>query len=252
VASLSLIVRPWAYEQSYSEKEKAKGSFDVTRLKTGRFYSIGGKDRVIFINKIDHKLNKAEGVFIQQNSQNKDDAFEVIYAKNAFQRFNQFTDSQEILFSDGWIHKFSRTGKGEWEVTKFDQLAFSLLPKEIPPMAYKRKAASSFSLARSHNPSDIAELQWRFSTSLSTILLALLGVPLSRTTPRKGKYGNIVVSMLIYAFYYGLSTMIKILVTQGTIPTLPGIWWVQILLVGMLYTLLFHPFHRFRRYLRRG
>ena len=40
---------------------------------------------------------------------------------------------------------------------------------------------------QSDNPEDIAELQWRLSTPLSTLLLALLGVLLSRTTPRQGK-----------------------------------------------------------------
>jgi lipopolysaccharide export system permease protein len=147
---------------------------------------------------------------------------------------------------DGYIYQFFHTGKGEWKITKFDQLNFSLWAKEIPPMDYKRKAASTLHLARSQAPSDTAELQWRFSTSLSTILLALLGIPLSRTTPRKGKYSKVAVAMLVFAFYYSLSTMVKILVTQGKIPTLPGVWWVQVLLAGLLFLLLLHPSQQFR------
>lgn len=244
VASLSLFMRPWAYEQGFWLKAKAKAEFDVTRLKAGRFYKLGEKNQVIFINKINHKQKRAESVFLQQNK-NNDDVIEVIYAKKARQSLARFTNRQDILFLDGFIYKFSHTGIGDWTITKFDQLTFSLLPKKITSIEYKIKAASSAHLAYSQSPPDIAELQWRFSTPLSTILLALLGIVLSRTTPRKGKHAKVAVAMLIYAFYYGLSTMAKILVVQGIIPTLPGIWWVQVLLAGLLFILLLHPSQQF-------
>jgi len=241
VASLSLFVRPWAYERGSWLKEKAKAEFDVTQLKEGRFQKIGKGSRFIYINKIDHKQKSAEGVFIQQDKKNEDNVIEVICAKEARHFQNRTANGQDILFLDGYIYEFSPTGKGDWKITKFDQFTFSLWPKEITSIEYKVKAASTIDLSRSQSPADIAELQGRFSTSLSTILLALLGVPLSRTTPRKGKYSKIAVAMLIYAFYYGLSAMAKIFVEQESIPTMPGIWWVQVLLAGLLFILLIHP-----------
>jgi lipopolysaccharide export system permease protein len=246
VASLSLFVRPWAYEHSAWLKEKAKAEFDVTQLKEGRFHKIRQGNRYIFINKIDHKQKSAEGIFIQQDKQKEDDVIEVICAKKARQSISRNGNGQDILFSDGYIYEFSRTGKGDWKVTKFDQLTFTLWPKEITSIDYKIKAASTIHLFRSQAPSDIAELQWRFSTSLSTILLALLGIPLSRTTQRKGKYSKVVVAMLIYAAYYGLSTIAKIFVVQESLPTMPGIWWVQILLAGLLLILLIDQSQQFR------
>jgi lipopolysaccharide export system permease protein len=241
VASLSLFVRPWAYERGSWLKEKAKAEFDVTRLKEGRFHKIGKGSRFIYINKIDHKQNSAGGVFIQQDKKNEENVIEVICAKEARHFKNRTANGQDILFLDGYIYKFSRTGQGDWKITKFDQFTFPLWPKEITSIEYKIKAATTFHLFRSQAPSDIAELQGRFSTSLSTILLALLGVPLSRTTPRKGKYSKVAAAMLIYAFYYGLSAMAKIFVEQESIPTMPGIWWVQVLLAGLLFILLIHP-----------
>jgi lipopolysaccharide export system permease protein len=246
VAMLSLFVRPWAYTRSSWLKEKAKAEFDVTQLKAGRFHKIGKENRYIFINKIDPKQNSAEGVFMQQDKNKEVDIIEVICAKKASHFINRIANGQDILFLDGYIYEFSHTGKGEVKVTKFDQLTFTLLPKEITSMEYKIKAASTLHLYRSQAPSDIAELQWRFSTSFSTILLALLGIPLSRTTPRKGKYSKVAVALLIYAFYYGLSTMAKILVIQKSMPTIPGIWWVQVLLAGLLLILLIHESQQFR------
>jgi lipopolysaccharide export system permease protein len=245
VASLSLFVRPWAYTQGSWLKEKAKAEFDVTQLKAGRFHKIGKGGRFIYINKIDHNQKIAEGVFIQQDKKNEDDVIEVICAKEARHFQNPIENGQDILFLDGYIYEFSRTGTEDLKVTKFDQLTFSLWPKEITSIEYKVKAASTIHLSRSQAPSDIAELQWRFSTSLSTILLALLGIPLSRTTPRKGKYSKVATAMLIYAFYYSLSTLAKIFVEQESIPAMPGIWWVQVLLAGLLFILLIHPSQQF-------
>jgi lipopolysaccharide export system permease protein len=241
VASLSLFVRPWAYTQGFWLKEQAKAEFDVTQLKAGRFHKIGKENRFIFINKIDHKQNSAEGIFIQQDKKDEDNVIEVICAKEARHFQNRTANGQDILFLDGYIYEFSHTGQGDWKITKFDQFTFSLWPKEITSIEYKVKAASTIDLTRSQAPADIAELQGRFSTSLSTVLLALLGIPLSRTTPRKGKYSKVAVAMLIYAFYYGLSAMAKIFVEQESIPTMPGIWWVQALLAGLLFILLIHP-----------
>jgi lipopolysaccharide export system permease protein len=101
-------------------------------------------------------------------------------------------------------------------------------------------------LARSDKSKDIAELQWRLSTPLSTILLALLGVPLSRASPRQGKYAKVVAAVLVYAVYYNISAMAKTWVEQGVVGSIPGIWWVQIILAGLLLALLFQPTLAFR------
>ena len=108
------------------------------------------------------------------------------------------------------------------------------------------KAASSRFLAYSDKNEEIAEFQWRISTPLATILLALLGVPLSRSSPRRGKYAKVMTAVLIIFVYHNLGAMAKKLVAQGFLGTLPGIWWVQILLAGLLLILLWQSTMGFR------
>ena len=239
--SLSLAVRPWAYERFFWLKAKAKAEFDVTRLKAGKFYEIGEGNRVIFIEKIDHTRQRAEGVFMQKDQNDEKDMLEVIYAKEAYQRLDPTTGRQVIVFLDACKYQFPRTG--EWKVRAMESSRYTLplWPKEITPLEYKTKAASTFYLARSEDPSDIAELQWRLSAPISTILLALLGVPLSRTEPRKGKHSNVPIAILIYGFYYSIGTVAKLGVQQSLIPPFLGIWWVQGLLAGGLLILLRNP-----------
>ena len=176
-------------------------------------------NQFIFIDKIDHQQNRAKGVFIQKD---KDDMLEFLYAREAQQRLDPGTGRKDIVFLDGCAYELPRSGKEGWSAMEFNHFTLSLRPKEITPSEYKIKAASSIYLARSKALPDIAELQWRFWAPLSAILLALLGVPLSRTIPAEGKYAKVAAAMFIFAFYYSLGFLAKIWVEQRVVPPLPG------------------------------
>ena len=98
------------------------------------------------------------------------------------------------------------------------------------PAGTSAVAASTASLARSHAPDDVAELQWRLSTPVSTLLLGLLGIPLSRTRPRHHRNSHLAIAMLVYFGYYLLCTSARTWVQHGTVGRIPGIWWAPILL----------------------
>jgi lipopolysaccharide export system permease protein len=93
-------------------------------------------------------------------------------------------------------------------------------------------------LAKSSSADDQAEFQWRVSTGFSTILLGLLGVPMGRTVPRRGKSARIFVAILIFAVYYNMTAVAKTWMEQGVVGSFPGVWWPQILLAGLLIVLL--------------
>jgi len=241
VASLSLAVRPWAYERFFWLRAQAKAEFDVTRLKAGKFYDIGEGNQVIFIEKIDHERNRAEGVFLQKDQNEEKDLLEFIYAKEAHQTLDRTTGQQNIIFRDVCLYEFPRTGPWPGRAMETSEYKLSLWPKKITPIEYKTKAAATMHLARSGDPSDIAELQCRCSAPLSTILLALIGVPLSRANPREGKHAKVATALLICALYNGFGTLAKLGVEQSVVPPFPGIWWVQGLLAGGLLVLLQNP-----------
>jgi lipopolysaccharide export system permease protein len=116
-----------------------------------------------------------------------------------------------------------------------------LEPKKNLQLKYRVKSAPTASIARSEDSEEIAEFQWRLSTPLATLLLAMLGVPLSRSSPRRGKYAKVTTAVVIFAVYYNLSALAKKWVEKGILDTLPGIWWIQFLLAGLLVVLLWQP-----------
>jgi lipopolysaccharide export system permease protein len=237
VASLSLFIRPWAYTQFFRLREHAEANFDLTRMNEGTFYEIEKGARVIFAEKVDHQQEKAEGLFIRTE---REDKLQVILARRAYQSADRTSGRQILVFVHGHLYEFPRSGK-EGRVIQFEQSAMPLDHKENLQLKYRVKAAATGSLIHSTDSEEIAELQWRLSTPLATILLALLGVPLSRSSPRRGKYAKVTTAVVIFAVYYNLSALAKKWVEHGVLDTIPGIWWTQLLLAGLLLILLWQP-----------
>ncbi len=242
VASFSLYIRPWAWGQFFGLKARAKANFDMTRMKGGNFYEIENGERVIFADNVDNQKNRAKHVFIQTK---RDDTLQIIYAKQAVQYTDDATGNPILVFHDGYFYEFHQSGK-EGRILRFENSTIHLGPKDVIQSEYKVKAASTEQLTHSKSLEEIAELQWRLTAPLSTILLALLGVPLSRSSPRQGKFTKVPTAFLIFAVYYNLSAITKKWVGQGVVDIIPGIWWVPMLMVGLLLVLLWQPRLLFR------
>jgi lipopolysaccharide export system permease protein len=78
-------------------------------------------------------------------------------------------------------------------------------------------------------------------------MLALLGVPLSRSSPRLDKYTKVTTAVVFFAVYYNLSAVSKNWVEKGVLDSFPGIWWVQFLMAGLLLYFYWQPMMIFFR-----
>jgi len=105
---------------------------------------------------------------------------------------------------------------------------------------YKRKSAATNVLMDSSRPPDIAELQWRLSRPIATVLLALIAIPFSRTSPRRNEGERVYFSAaLVFAVYYILNGLAQTWVEQGRIGSIPGVWWLYVLMFIVSLSLLF-------------
>jgi lipopolysaccharide export system permease protein len=237
VAVLSLFVHPWAYHEGYQLKAKAKADFDLGRMESATFYQIGDHDRIFFAEKIDQETRRAKNVFICSEL---DSGIRVIWAKEAQEEEDPATGRKVILFTDGYVYEFSPEKEGG-RVIRFSRSTASLWPGEVTP-ENKIKAESTAQLVAAHSPEALAELQWRISMPISALLLALLGVFLSRTSHQQGKYDKVVLAIVIYAAYYNLLVVAKNWVEKGHVGGLPGLFWVQGILALVVSSLLLREF----------
>ena len=112
------------------------------------------------------------------------------------------------------------------------------MPDADTAMDYQRKASPTLDLGDSVDSRDIAEFQWRISRPFATMLLALVAIPLSRTAPRQGKGEKVISAAVIFAIYYNLSGLAQTWVEQGTVGSVPGVWWLHVsMLVVVIWVL---------------
>ena len=83
------------------------------------------------------------------------------------------------------------------------------------------------SLRTSSDLKHIAEMQWRLSVPIATLLLAMLAVPLARSRPREGRYGRITIGLLVFIIYLNLLSAAKAWTEEGAISPSLGLWWVH-------------------------
>jgi lipopolysaccharide export system permease protein len=62
---------------------------------------------------------------------------------------------------------------------------------------------------------------------LSLIVLGLLAVPLSRSSPREGRYGRLGIGLLIYIVYANMMSIASAWVQRGVVSEWVGMWWVH-------------------------
>jgi len=245
VAALSLIVRPWAYQRSHELLDRAAASLNFNDMEAGTFYENGPGDLVIFIGHRAGPKAPAENVFVQLELNGR---VQAVNARQAVQQNNNGQSSgPAIQLKDAHIYEIAGTGAQDDQVVKAQTMLLNLDNPELEPPDYSSLAADSASLVRSRSAADITELQWRLSTPLSTLLLGMLGVPLSRARPRQGRYAKMGTAILVYTGYYLLCTSARNWVKSGMIAAFPGIWWAPALLALVLIVALRWPGRGFRR-----
>jgi lipopolysaccharide export system permease protein len=63
-------------------------------------------------------------------------------------------------------------------------------------------------------------------------VLAILAVPLTRSSPREGRYARLGIGLLIYITYQNALAIAREWVEDEVIPAWLGVWWVHGVLLG--------------------
>lgn len=237
IALFSALVRPWAYSARFALQARAEANFNVSDLEPGRFYVSPKKDYILFAESVDRDEGKARGVFFKVKRKNR---LQVIRADELEQPRVETGRPVALVFHRGSAYDLDSVGSRDLDL-KFDRLQINLPGPEEYIAGYRSKTQSLAALAKSAEPDDIAEFQWRLSTPLSALLLALLAVPLSRMKPRKGRYGKTVIAILSFAVFYNLTTLAKKWVEEQVLGPIPGLWWPHLLIATLVAALFIGP-----------
>lgn len=222
VGAVSLVIAPWAEEQSYRILDAQKARTALAGVSPGRFTESATANGVLYVGGLSEDGRGMEDVFIQGR---RPQGQIVVAARRGYQRRSE-NGEQFLVLLDGYRYE-GVPGGAEFRVIRFREHAVRIEKAQVSPSFRKQRAFPTRDLIGSQDRADIAELQWRVSMPLSVVLLALLAVPLSRASPRQGKYARLFIAVLIYLIYNNLLGVANSWVARGLLSPLVGMWWVH-------------------------
>jgi lipopolysaccharide export system permease protein len=229
LAWLALYVSPGVQEISHRLETAAARQADVTALGAGRFNEIQNGKLTFYAERLSADKQTMENLFIAvRNQKDSSKPQQIVRARSAYRQRDEETGDQFLVLVNG-VRYEGIPGEAAYRVMQFAEYGVRIDLPGGDVTTTKRAATPTATLLASSNTEDIAEVQWRLSMPLSVISLLLLAVPLSRSSPRQGRYGRLVIAILLFVIYYNLLGTAKAWVGDGSVPPLIGLWWVPAL-----------------------
>ncbi len=241
VAWLSIDIGPRALVAIERIGAEARREADLASIEPGRFTVIGPDEAVVYGERV--TAQGMEKVFMQRQLENG--LVEVVVAERGRQATSDDPDIRMLVLHDGRRYE-GVPGTASFRVVEFAEHGIPYRLPSLEPSDPEPRTMEVRELIDAAGAYERAELQWRLSVPISTMLLALLAVPLSRSQPREGRYGRIAIGLLVFIIYFNLLTAAKAWVEQGDISPTLGLWWVHgaMLLFGLMLLGLQNGWHR--------
>ena len=215
---LSLVAAPLVSERYESLKAHARDSADLSRIVAERFMHFGRAGPVFYVERIRGGEREMEHVFMHSSQGPAD---EVILAPNA--RYVARDDGRFVVLEGGRRY-VGTPGGGEWSSTRFTRYTVRIREAEVRTPKDRVDTMSTLRLwdAGSSDRVASAELQWRVSQPLLTLVLAGIAIALSGTS--RGRFDRLFLGAVYYLAYLGLVLGATQAIQSGDLPPLVGVW----------------------------
>ena len=226
--SFTLFLAPWAETHYARLTEKSKKSTDIEGVIPGRFNELTGGKGVVYVQSLNEELGELQNVFLQMdgNEKGNEPAGATIVAERAYKYKDEKTGDQFLLLEKGSRYE-GFPGDENFTVIQFERHGIRIEEKGVTVTSYRHRAIPTQELMESEDISYKAELQGRISSALFCIGLALLAVPLSKTSQRQGRYGKLALAIVFYMVFSNLMNVARAWVLNGKVAPEVGVWWVH-------------------------
>lgn len=225
--TISLAAAPYTNERYEALKAHAGNMAFLSRIVARRFVHLGDDERVFYAEHISEDRGTLEHIFV--HAPTGDGGDEVFSAPNAR---HVVTPSGEryVILEDG--HRYAGTpGRRDWAIARFEH--YALRVREPPPDAQREplEALSSERLWRRALARDrgaAAELQWRVSQPILTLVLTAIAFALIAPGALRGRFEHMLTSILAYLAYVGLIIGATSAIESGDLSPAVGVWPVHV------------------------
>lgn len=222
---LSLFILPYVSRTSEQLTIAASKDVSLMGLKEGVFQELSGSNSIIYIRKINIEKNRLENIFI--NVKHKD-RVDTLTAEFGYQYEDEQTKQRYISLFNGFRNE-GVPGSLKYNLMRFERNDIKLPRLKGKSVDVDEAGKTITELLNSDRSVDKAEIHRRMSPAINIAILVLLALSISKTSPRDGKYGSLILGLLIFTVYINLLTIAFSLIVQEKVPSWVGVWWVYLI-----------------------
>jgi lipopolysaccharide export system permease protein len=227
VAALTLTLGPAAERVADRVFANAEQQARFAGVQPGRFTTLG-EQSTVFVSEVDAN-GMMQGVFLERRDGGE---HQIWVAQKGRRALNALGAGEFLVLDNGWRYA-GEPGAGAWQIMRYEAQGVKIAEPEAIEPGVGLDALALSALLKRGDLEALAELQTRLSFPVMVLILALGSLPLARTDPRRGRYGQVVTAVLLFMIYFNVLYTAQDWVASGQ-----GFAWVGVLWVHALALLL--------------
>ena len=249
---VSLTIAPWGARNTEEIKQSQEQLTEIDLIVEGQFQAFDAGSRVTYVDRTitgTGSGKELENLFVamSRNAKPSNEQLEsnneqarILLAEVARPIIDESTGARLMQMENVYQYDGS-PGMANFSIAQFDMQSILLPPPGEFEETFEEESLRTMDLIGSNSLTHQAELQWRLSLIFLVPIITLIAVPLSKVGPRQGRYGKLVPAALIYAVYFFVLQFARGLVSEGSLTSVIGLWWVHILFGIIGITLYRYP-----------
>ncbi|MFN0040356.1 MAG: LPS export ABC transporter permease LptF [Burkholderiales bacterium] len=247
IASLSLLLSPWAMGKMEEYRRQLESRDDVAAISPGVFKESRSDERVYFVDKLAVNLSTVSNIFIHSKEHGE---IATTVARRGYQETAANGDRYLVL--ENGRRYIGPPGSAEYRIIEFEKYSLRIESAEVKKVLSSNKSRSTRELISDKSSTARAELVWRAGLPLSALVLCLIAIPLSYVNPRTGRSMNLMLAGLLYMMYSNMLSIFEAWIAQQKISAMFGLWSVHLGMLTLAAILFYwrmavNPLRRFRR-----
>ncbi len=237
VAVFTLYITPEVNRIKEEVKQQRMEDADLSQLPPGRFHETNGGKLTYYFERLSDDKSSLENIFVQHEQH---DELGLITAHKGTQFTAPGSGDRFIILHQGKRYA-GKPGEAGFSVGEFREYGLRIEREENTPLHLPERAVPTRLLLESDHLQLRAELQGRIMMPLAILVFTLVSIPMSRSLPREGIYGRLVLAVLFYFLFINLMALSEDWMRSGATPVWLGRWWVHPFILAVTAMLLSAP-----------
>jgi lipopolysaccharide export system permease protein len=230
---LALLIVPDVLSGRYEIEQKAKIAANTTGLVAGSFKESQDGDWTFYSQQLSEDKTHMENIFIEIH---RDEKPLIFRAERGRFDIESETGDKYLVLEDGYRYE-GNAGDLDFRIAEYATHSMLIERGESVQVREKHKSLPTSILWERGEPQDLAEIQWRVSSAVMTIILSVIAITLAHTGPRQGRYAGFFPAVLVYVIYSNLLGVTRAWVEKGDLAPWIGAIWVHLLMIGIMLIL---------------